>query len=488
MTAISSATLRLPAKPAKASVPRAVPVLLAATLAYLCLEIPFAGRLVEAVVTGGPALAEVEREGRVLSGFALALVAWGWLLSPARRLRPAAKAVLLPATLGASLAAMQVGQPALVSAIADHSAPATRLSALRGAVAAGAARPVSIPSGGDLVTAAAALPNGALRTDALAALPDRNPAVRSFAASLVPDAAAYREGIWKPAMTEARRSYGTYARAAESLAAAPAAAARAASKGYEDLWAEIGRKRITGIGNAQVNVGIAMEVRRRGVPVTQGWDPRDEASFRAAATGKAMDDARASYRAGVAAALGQGADLPPDIQTFDAFLARKPVQARLRAALGLPGEGPALASGYTDTAFASLVHRPFVAKTSAAFAGALAGDAGAVSDGGAFAKAGRDAVKAAVATALALFLSAAGAFGHVAKAANHAMRVLGIGRGARVAAGAALAACILAGPSTPPGHPASPGLAGAALDWSVGAHAALMPFGDAIGRALPAIR
>ncbi len=307
----------------------------------------------------------------------------------------------------------------------------------------------------------------------------------SHAATLLPTAAEFRERAYVPAVEGVRRSYARYREGVSQLAGVDARAAREAEKSYRELWDTLREKRVTAIGFAVVNLTIAREVQERGIPVPTRWDPRDRATFDAAVLERARKRGDEEYRRAVRDALGTGASLPPDLATFEAFLAAAPVQARLRRELELPTVGPTLRAAPAPAEFEGSVMAPLRRDTASLLSRAMSGDASALD--GRLAAPAREAVRTTLAVGFALVLSALGAIGHLAKAANHLAALAGAPGWARAAATAALLGGLVAVSHTH-SAPVQPGGSawGAPVAWSVGAHVRISPFGDAMA-ALPGL-
>ncbi len=505
----------LPTAPALAhgpgpAFPTASLFLLVATALYLCVELPFAARLVDVLATDATEaeIHAVESTGRLISGLALTLAAWGYVLRPRKPgpangrtqpRKPLATALRLAAVALVCIMAMFVGQRTLVDRIAEEAGPSLRRAALKAAVLRHALHGVpdevrgltalSAPGASALAFKGAAASLATVAPDPFALLADPDRATRAFAVAGYPSLSRFRADAYEPALAQVRTSYEAYRRGAAALAGAQDRGLQAAERAWSETHATLRSMGVRDLGSLPVRERVARRLRERGIPVPADWDPRDRATLVAAAVGQARAEAAKSYATAVQAHLGPGVALPADLGSFDRFLAAGPVQAHLRKALGIGSGGPALRQNPSDVELAATAYAAARAVQVGLLRGALTGTGQPIDDAR-LSEPAKSAVRLAVAPALALVLSALGAFGHIAKMLHHGLALLsGPARagGRRLAAGFLLLACLCAASPFPralqetrlwSAAAASP-LAWA-VAWSVGAHGLIHPLGSAL--------
>lgn len=132
---VNSANLRQQAHLKKARRPRYIPAITVITLVYLCFELAFNAKLLD--VTGALSntadVNNVEHWGRLLSGFAVAIALWGWVVFPLSEKRSwgATKTILMLGLVAAPcIYTAYHGEDRLVTSIVDGSGGAQRKAAL----------------------------------------------------------------------------------------------------------------------------------------------------------------------------------------------------------------------------------------------------------------------------------------------------------------------------------------------------------------------
>ena len=459
-------------------------VLLAATAAYLCVELPFAVRLVSILSAGegAGAVEEIQSLGRVVSGLAIALAAWAPVLSRAKRRDWGVKRTtfaLLTVT-GVALAVAEIGEKTLVERVSEASGPEFRKRALAGVVlrqdALERREPVL------LVASVAALSIVDPSSPARAAA--RPSGVRAYVASGFPSVPGYREEVAVPVLSGIDKSFQEYRRAVNAREDALRRRGELASNAWNDYWKRLNSRNIWGLGVPKVNERIAAEVRAQGVQVHQGWDPRDRNGFEAAAVVKVSRDAQRAYEQASVSAFGEV--VPTGLATADAFVANPVVQAWIKRSLGVAPGAPSFLRR-PAASVAALYHPHAEAEAVSKVAQALAGDGTALGSGRPLSGRGEDAVRFAFATYLALLLSATGAIFHLSKLAYHvasaASATAGAWHGAKTAAAAAVLVvlCWLSAAPTPASEAVGrTGLGGHVLGWAMGAHSVLASAGNAV--------
>lgn len=388
-----------------------LPVCLA-TAAYLVVELSFNARLLD-VVGGGASMHEIDRIefwGRLISGFALALVFWPLIITRASGKGRRA----LPRLLGWSLVAiagMFLAQEALLQALVARSSPAQLQSAqhlvlLQRGLQEGLVdldgldldrEQMAAPDGKALLAMFPMLGSGlgelvGERFDAT----QRKEVAHNLARTAMGDPNAHLEA-YGALVGQLSDAYDEYRKGLAKIDAAGA-------KAWTDYRSKL-RKR--GLDPDAVprrhHNRVRRQVRSGGVPVPSNWSPHDRRGFIAAATRHERDSARRRFGAELGTALPrlQGVE-PPD--TLAAFLVDKDIQPGFLATLGyscMPGFDINMPTArdfkrkFYDREIDCLVDASMSAE----------GDA----------EAGRDARRALLVPFIALGLSLFGAFAHVAK-------------------------------------------------------------------------
>jgi hypothetical protein len=144
---------------------------------------------------------------------------------------------------------------------------------------------------------------------------------------------------------------------------------------------------------------------RKQVPVAAGWDPGDEAGFRAAVERKYHAAAR-GVRVGKEW-IGPGL-------SYEQFVARPAVQAQLRTGLALPAD-VVVAPTYPSPAAFRKLYDAMVARQVRTLRARYDAPASEFEPGGAWFKEGEEAARAVIVPPVALFCSLLGAIGHLSK-------------------------------------------------------------------------
>jgi len=452
----------------------------ALTTVYLFgAELPFSAELLDVAGSGalaGADVEQIERRGRLISGMALALAAWGfampWL---ARNGASRAKwAAVLAVSAAACCSIAWVGERALIDHIVDASTPSERKVALHSAAAAKGFR-----DGGEAVEGLA-IPRSALPTPEgkawLAVMPALSlgmpwesvrKAARAEIGKLAGADPAAAEREWMKMADAANgavdAAFGRYREAARKLAEADAKAGVAELEdASRDAWQQF-VKAAGDMGLSPFTAPAPMHARLRaaaaagGVPVPENWLPSDAAGFRRAFMEAAKTRMQARVREQWAAAFS---GLEPGLDR-EGFVERSGIKAKILEKLKLtawpmPGGGAKLAEEKADGIMAALGGgcpdgRPDCAET----------PLGEFRDGGKLADAGRRAAEAVWASPLALAFSALGALVHAVKLAMWVAKMLGLGLGAVAGrVGLAMALAVSAAVAITPSRLAgSPGLA-----------------------------
>ncbi|CAN7442502.1 hypothetical protein [Massilia sp. LjRoot122] len=407
------------------------------TAVYLCLELGFNARLVDAL--GGHVSVDqvhrLENYGRALSGAAVALL----LLQLAVHFRPAVRActrgagalaywVATMALCGAAATGVFVSLEDLTERLVDGSSGDFRRASMT-AVLAKAAMVDGVVRLGDLSGAdqVSSTPEGKaflalfpLFAGSMASLesafaPDKKPQLRRMVEQEMGGAAdyyaAYRKAIEK---THARwRDYDradhakVEARLAQSLEAEQ-------DRAWAQYLRDLGRRGwspYTVPYEAQERVRAKIRTR---VPVPDNWDLTDEDAFREALARKARG---AAGKRTVARALRVNGRAVPLGLGWEQFLAHPAVQAELRDGLRLPRNVDVQPRYPTGEAFRRRVFDPAVDLQFRKQWVAYEADGAKLGNGGRYEKQGRDAARAVIVPPLALFFSLLGALTHMTKLA-----------------------------------------------------------------------
>jgi len=338
--------------PAVASVRHHVPTrprwllpVCAATALYLVVELSFNARLLD-VVGGSATLHEIDRIelwGRMISGFALALVFWPSWIQRAIERHPGRlrRARSLAARSLLAMLCMYLGQEALLRVLVHHSSTeqlrqAQHLVLLRSGLHAGAVELTGLP----LTTRELDAPDGkafqAMFPMMASGLGDvigeqfgpeqRRTVTHHLVAGAMGDPNV-RLNAYAAMLRELQISYGDYRKALSRIDASGA-----------DAWSRYVRKlRQRGFSPDGVprrhHGRVRSQVQRDGVPVPSDWRPGDRRRFIEAATRSARADASRQFNE----ALGnqvpafRGVSAPDSLR---GFLTDPGVQPRILSALG----------------------------------------------------------------------------------------------------------------------------------------------------------
>ncbi len=398
-------------------------ILTAVTLAYLLLEFSFNSRLLDAVggLTASTSIQGIEQWGRLLSGFAVALLAWPWILHGRVPARPLVL-VLLTALI---MAGVYQGEKALLDGIVARSNPRERYAAsnlmlLQHALLSGDARIDGLDLGRESMQA----PDGKAF---LATFPFMLLAIQDIDQKIADQRESLLRRMVDAAYGGPAANFDRYARALRKLRS-DYADYLAGSRRYDAAIADIGRQqsqawiryesnlRRHGLNPYSVSpfyaARVRASVRRSGVPVGPDWHPGDRDAFYAAVARRVREQADQRFHASIRAKLG--ADLAPNLDSTQ-FVDSAPIQKRLDSALCYPA-GTAVPLGYRNPAeFDHAVYSKVIARVTAERLARLTAPVQDYADGGPDAAEGRANMRALVAPPLALAFSVSGAVVHIFK-------------------------------------------------------------------------
>lgn len=322
-------------------------IILALTVTYLLLELPFAAHLLDIVgTTADPAvLHKTEIAGRLISGLAASLLVWGLYVIP--RSRSFLHGVALCLLTGVPITtAVYVGQSRLVEVLVDRSTAEERQTAF-GVLAfttliqkgradvSGLLLDEEGLASAEGKTFVAVLPAlGAAMPDVRERLrPQVRAVVRTAVLERMGSASEYYNRVYRPSLEALAKQYEQYRKGVVAHVSALEEVDRRAEAGYAEYVTELRGKGIDGPPSRWQCPRIRKNVRSRGVPVPDSWDCWERRTFVLAARNKGHMDARARYVS--QSERTAGFVLPDDLPDFEAFLADANVQGRWRKEIGL---------------------------------------------------------------------------------------------------------------------------------------------------------
>jgi len=325
------------------------------TVAYLLLEFSFSARLLD-VIGGTPTdeqVKAIEHWGRLLSGFALALVLWPSLLSVAARhgwsLR--LKAVLLAVVTTVAMVAVFQAEGWLDRYLVDRSSAEQRQVAMNvGLLQRGLAERMVVLHQFDVDPTIFETPEGkaflglfpllAFSQDDInqRLLPQRPAIVRAviehrggYAADYYNRFQASLRALQNDYNAHYVSGYNRYVDAINGIAGRQ-------DKAWADYVDRLRRHRWVGQRIAVPRAywsRVRNDVRRGGVPVSSDWAPDDRAGFYRAVDERVRREANSQFRHGVKAAFPGVGDIAPGTR-FEAIAARDGVQKSWAKKLGYP--------------------------------------------------------------------------------------------------------------------------------------------------------
>ena len=412
-----------------------LPILFGITLVYLVVEICFASFLVELLGSQADhdAIERAEHAGRIISGIAVALAIWGFQIPRLSIKRPFkfVAAIGLSATL--SILGVYHGERWIIDQTAATTPYANRQQALR-ALAVKEALFIQTPavigidppasSQNDATWAAfrGLFPFISLyqedvlskHTDGVAA------AVEAGIDATVPDAHAFDEDVLGALFVAMEERYDAYR---EAVSGRDEAIGRANGR-IRNAWDQ----NVEAMRSGRMTISrLRRAVQSRGVPVPNNWHPTDQETFQRAAWRPVMEDINGAYNDAIARILGRSVAVPPDLQSYEAFLAHPGVQDAMRADLGLRTPGAKVMPGLRGDALEAL-HREYVSALGARLQDVYLGDTTALRRGEEFQEVGEQAFRALIVPPIALSLSLLGAAVHLVKFLNYLTAMVVHGR------------------------------------------------------------
>lgn len=409
-------------------------ILLGITLAYLVFELGFSARLLDA--SGGLAeigeIKSIERWGRTLSGIAVALFAWGWILKARWR---------LPVTLAAMAGAVAVAVPSMFafqdhivdSAIADLDGKQRRdasfLVVATRFMLGGHLRVADLELPPESWNSAEAKAFIALFPVLAAQIPDLEDDARAVLDSTLrgymTSACTVGQGgclgpfeefnnkIWRPVIEEVNASYRRYGEGANRYADAMDGIPAEQDRAWENYRRKLAQKGYAPGSVPRMGWGrVRNEVRQQGVPVPEGWAPSDRATFNAAVEREVRHRAETAYADGMRKAVGE---VLPHALSIGAFMRQPAIQRKLQAKMGIADLGVPLDYLVEPGAIHRQVYEPILKAAVRRRIQVHTADAREFEPGGRNAELGQQSAERLIVPPLALGFSLAGGLSHLMK-------------------------------------------------------------------------
>lgn len=409
-------------------------ILLGITLAYLLFELGFSARLLDA--SGGLAeigeIKSIERWGRTLSGIAVALFAWGWILKARWR---------LSVTLAAMAGAVAVAVPSMFafqdhivdSAIADldgrHRRDASFLVVATRFMLGGHLRVADLelpPESWNSAEAkafialfpvlAAHIPN--LEDDARAVLESTLRGHMTSACTVgqggcLGSFEEFNNKIWRPVIEEVNASYRRYGEGANRYADAMDGIPAEQDRAWENYRRKLAQKGYAPGSVPRMGWGrVRNEVRQQGVPVPEGWVPSDRATFNAAVEREVRHRAESAYADGMKKAVGE---VLPHALGINAFMRQPTIQRKLQAKIGIADLGVPLDYLVAPGSIHRQIYEPILKAAVNRRIQVHTADAREFEPGGRNAELGQQSAERLIVPPLALGFSLAGGLSHLMK-------------------------------------------------------------------------
>lgn len=429
---------------AKKDRPEWLPFVTVATAIYLIVEFAFNARLLD-VIGGVPTpmqLQDIEQYGRTISGFAVALVLWGWLIERSRS-KVTGRIIwgyaLFLITVVSALVVPSVAhlESKFVDYLVQTSTPETRRTSgmvvmLQKTFASGRLT----MEGLDLSPDRLGDPDGkaflALYSPLVARVPALDDKFASARATVALEFSDIKYGgvdvstrAFAGVLREIESSYNDFFKEASERHNAMLSDIRSRQ---ENAWHQytnrLKSKRLSPNSrmSARTRKTVVSTVQQSGIPVPDNWRPNDRAGFNRAVAQRARQDAQTVFRNGVSRYLGAqvGDDVKPGMSLL-AFLKSASVQDALRERLHLPKGNYPLISGSNvkdmERYYRNTVYQRMLETSARQLQNQLVQDVSQFRDGAEGAAFGKDFVRAMLVPSIALVLSVLGALVHVWKLA-----------------------------------------------------------------------
>jgi len=415
----------------KSSFPWYLPFIVAVTATYLTIEIPFSAQLLD-VLAANPSSNDIdliEKFGRCLTGFAVAIAVVGWFLARSHNAgRSLGKQIIGTVVLSvASVGMTYFILDRVAVATGDFSTAEARKNAFQAIMA----KPVMLervnydPSSSDwkaFVAMAAFMDDGGKLLD-IAGSSSIN-AAKSEASRRLGTVAELRAKFFDKDFDGVRNAYLDYKEGSEKYLKARHDAEITVANGWGNYLKMRERAGYKTIYNQVELTHLRSRVVSAGIPIPANWHPDDRATFDAAHRSKLLGPIDDAYARGFKGYFGDGVVLPPGMD-FAAFLAHPALQNRLRKDVSLPASQAIIRPTMSDADFTTAVYVPMRDKLTKDLEKTSVADVSSFEDGRQYADSGKSAVRLSTIPMLAIFLSLAGALLHVCKLSGYSAQIFG---------------------------------------------------------------
>lgn len=416
-------------------VPVYVYVMLAVTLAYLTIEVPFSVHLIE-FMGGNPSLSDIddiEFFGRILTGCAVAIFVVGAIVLPRMNFRRSKFrnafwiAVWTSLSIGGTFNALNYIADYLgASSTPEQRRVAFQTNVIKRQIAQNGVGDIAMTDTSDWLTFVSAIPSLGASADELFEMSNvaRKDMIREEAYRALGSLEDGRKQFSTESRTVSKEIYAQYQVAVgkyhEALQELNREANRAVSK-FEDA----ARKKANGLWywyDKEKKAEVARtEFRKHGLHFTNKQNPLDRDVFAHEFGKKYKVEVRASFDKGIREQFGSVID--PDLG-FEEFFSHPAVHNKLRSVFKLPKSSIPLGDTMSDADFSKLVYEPLASSNADIFARAFDAPATQFANGNEFEKLGTNAVKMIQVPVMAILLSIAGAMLHIYKFSTYLIQIL----------------------------------------------------------------
>lgn len=422
-------------KPTK-KVPSYAYVMLAITLAYLTVEVPFSVHLIE-FMGGNPSIADIdaiEVFGRVLTGFAVAIFILGAFVLP----RLTFQNKLLRLAVIVMAAAASVGSTFVVlNSVADYlgtsSSPEQRREAFRTNVvkrqiAQNGIGDITATNSNDWLTFVSAIPSLSANTDQLMQIAnvEQNGMITQEGYRALGAVEVARDVFFQLRDEIGLTLFKEFQQAFPDRERLEADARTAANRAMSDFNA-YAQKTVFAwywVDKAGKAKAAREAYKKHGLVFTDRQDPNNFDVFFPVFRAKYMEKAHGQVNKSIKEKFGVTID--PDI-SFASFLSLPAVNKEIRSSLSLPVSTIAINKDMSAADFSTHVYEPMAQNNKKLFERAFVAPAAKFADGEEFADLGINAVKMTSVPVMAILLSIAGAMLHIYKFSAYLIQVL-VGR------------------------------------------------------------
>lgn len=405
--------------------------LLFVTLIYLFIEFAYSAWLIDVMGTSATAeqISKVEHWGRIISGFAAALLLWPSRLERAHSwVRAFTKLIVITAI---TMAAVYYAEKAFINTIVAHSSAESRAAAMTGSLLRqGMAESIidervldGLWSSDNAQSTAAKAFLGVVATMAASSKTAREQ-TNIIAPSVVSGVIDNRTGgvraeheRFERSQAQIKSQFAQYQKATSSVSSQLASIDAKADKAWWDYVKEVenqhpywGRKFSVAGEFAPRRAGIAIrkKLRSKGVPVSDSWTTGDEAGFKAAY--------KIGFQERIEKNLKSKLDGLPVGLRLNAFAANDRIQNKWKQSLGYGNIKASLPIGKISTKqFELSIYKQVLGARTDKKLSEYRAKISDYGDDGKYAKEGAQAFKSMFAPVVALLLSMIGALTHIGK-------------------------------------------------------------------------